>query len=294
MEVCWDPGRMRRPQACGGWPKGQENVRPMLYFAVSQYRRGGETIVEVFRQAWNRSSRKELLLLYPLFLAIIDVLAFLVVYASDGQRLRWGDFLRASFQRAQFVHDNLVTGFSARPALLIAVAAGLGVCLLSAMVRAPYFRAIAGVGYPLAPRGWGEAWQLTLFYFFSNLVLWVFPLVSPAAGGIQILVLFVLLVVSIVIAFTDYIIVFEQVSLLTGLRRSFQLVARAWPAVVVIVVIYSLIGAGLHWLYGLYYNGNSAVFFLLPVSQVLIEAFLVLFVDLLLIFLYERVRLQAR
>ena len=67
----------------------------------------------------------------------------------------------------------------------VAVFVGLAVCVFTAMLRAPLFRAIAGPGYPLTPRSWEEAGRLSLFYVFYNLVLLVLPLAAPAGTAVD-------------------------------------------------------------------------------------------------------------
>jgi hypothetical protein len=233
------------------------------------------------------------LIVYPLALAVINTIAFLAVYAANGESLRWSTFVAANFDRWQYVRDHFFTGFSFSPALAVAVFVGLAVCALAAMIRAPYFRAIAGLGYPLAPRSWEEAARLSLFYLFANLVVWTLPLVVPASTALEQLVAGAVLVVAILIVFADYAIVFEQLSFFPALRRSVQLLGRRWATVVIIFVVLQVAYFGLHSLYDLYYQKARGVFILLPLSQILVEAFIILFVDLVLIFLYEQIRRQS-
>jgi hypothetical protein len=253
---------------------------------------GRYTAIEVFRQAWGRFAHKEALLFYPLFLAVLEVLAFFALYLAEGGRASWSEFLNANYDRMLFVHDHFISGISSRPAFFFAVLAGLILCLLYAVVRAPYFRAIAGPGYPLAPRSWGETGHLALFYLASNLVLGVLPLATPGNYLLGLLIQAVVLVISVLIVFADYVIVYERLSFVSGLRRSYGLVAQNALPVVIVIVVYWLIAIGLHQLYGLFYNGSNGVFFLLPLSQILVQAFLVLFFDLVLILLYQRALLR--
>jgi hypothetical protein len=257
---------------------------------LNRVHRGGATIAEVIRRAWSRLGRKQWLIFYPLALAVINTLAFLAVYSADGETLRWSVFFAANFDRPQYVRDHFLTGFSFTPTLAVAIFAGFAVCVFAAMIRAPYFRAIAGPGYPLAPRNWGEAGNLFLFYLFFYIVLWVVPLPAPTEGFIGPLVAVIVLVVSVLIVFADYVIVFEDLGFLPALRRSIQLLRYRWAAVLLIIVILQLAYDGLYRLYGLYYRGAGNVFILLPVSQVLVESFIVLLADLVLIFLYEDIR----
>ncbi|MFH0917164.1 MAG: hypothetical protein V1912_12065 [bacterium] len=237
--------------------------------------------------------RKQWLIFYPLALAVINTMAFLAVYAASSETLRWSDFFAANFERWQYVRDYFFTGLSFTPALGVAVFAGFAVSAFAAMIRAPYFRAIAGLGYPLAPRNPVEAGGLFLFYLFANLVVWVMPMAIPASTVLEQLVAVVALVVAVLIVFADYAIVFEGRTFLPALRRSVQLLSRRWVTVVVIFVVLQLVYLGLHRLYDLYYQKATGVFILLPLSQILVEALIVLFVDLVLIFLYEQIRRQG-
>jgi hypothetical protein len=251
------------------------------------------TIAEVLRHAWSRLIRKQWLIFYPLALAVIDTLAFFAIYASNGEVLSWTAFFKANASRWEYVQDHFLSGFSFTPSLGIAVFAGLSVCVFSAMIRAPYFHAIAGLGYPLAPRNRDEAARLSLFYVLANLVVWVLPLAVPTGNLLAQVVAVAVLVVAILIAFVDYVIVFEELSLIPAVRRSIQLFSRRWITVVVIFVLIQLLYLGIYSLYDLYYQKASRLFILLPVSQILVEAFVVLCIDLVLIFLYEQIRRES-
>ena len=76
----------------------------------------------------------------------------------------------------------------------------------------------------------------------------------------------------------------------TGLRRSLHLLVRRWVPVVVIFIVLQLVYFGLHELYSLYYDNADGVLIVLPLVQIVVDAFMVLLVDLLLIFLYEQAR----
>lgn len=266
----------------------------MLYFGPVRPpdtdTRGGASIGEVIRRAWGRLVRKQWLILYPLTLAIINTLAFLAVYAADGGAIRWSAFFRTDFVRSEYVHDNFFSPFSFTPTLAIAVFAGFAVCLFAAMIRAPFFRAVAGAHYPLAPRRWEEAGNLLLFYLFFYLVTWVVPLTAPVEGIVGQVVPMLALAVAILVVFTDYVIVYESMAVLPALRRSVRLLSRRWLAVLLLVVVIQLIYWGIYALYDLYYEGTGEVFILLPVSRILVDSVIVLLTDLLLIFLYEDIR----
>ncbi len=221
---------------------------------------------------------------------MIDTLAFLAVYAASGESIRWSAFFTANFERWQYIRDHFVDGLSLGPALVVAVFAGLAVCVFSAMIRAPFFRAVAGVSYPLAPRGWKEAGMLSLFYLLWNLVVWVLPMATPIDNYLGQLVPAVTWVVGILVVFADYVIVYEERSLPSAIRQSLRLLRHSWPTVLVIFMVIQLVYFGIYSLYDLYYSSASNVFVLFPISQMLVEAFVALIADLLLIYLYEDAR----
>jgi hypothetical protein len=247
----------------------------------------------VLRQVWKRLARKQWLIFYPLALAIIYILAFLAVYSAAGGDLHWSKFFAADFERWQFVRDQFFSGFSFTPALGVAVFAGLAVCVFTAMLKAPLFRAIAGSGYPLAPRSWEEMGRLSLFYVFFNLVVLVLPLAAPSSTAVEQVVQVAALVIGLLLVYADYVIVFEGLAFLPAMRRSVKLLSRRWAPVLLIFVILRFVVLGLNSLYGLYYDKAEGVFLLVPLSQILVFAFISLLVDLVLIFLYEQVRNSA-
>ena len=81
------------------------------------------------------------------------------------------------------------------------------------MIRAPYFRAIAGPGYPLAPRNSGRR-PATSSTSSASLVVWVLPF-AGVLGGTSNSCRLVVLVIAIIIVFADYVIVFEDVGFVT-------------------------------------------------------------------------------
>lgn len=265
----------------------------MLYFGVHCIptpRVGGITILEVLRQTWGRLIRKQWLVFYPLALGAVNVLAFLAVYAVTGNTLRWSPFFIANHQRWQFVQDRLIDPFTLTFDLAVAALVGVCICVLAAMIRAPFFRAVAGPGYPLAPRVWREAGWLTLFYLFSNLVIWALPFVGSGNRVAGQIVGFVVLVVAILIIFADYIIVFEGATFPAALRRSVRLFAQRWVAVVVVFILLQLVYLGLSEAYRSYYESATSVSIVLPIIQIVVDAFIMLLVDLILIFLYQKAR----
>jgi hypothetical protein len=244
----------------------------------------------VIRRAWGRLVRKQWLILYPLSVAVIDALAFFAVYSADGEHLSWTEFFAANFDRWQYLQDHFFSHFSVTSGLGLAILAGLIACLASALIRPPYFRAIAGAHYPLAPRRWGEVSNLFLFYLLYNIVGWVIFLPAPSQGlGVTVL-FWVVEIILILVIFADYVIVFEELDFIAAVRRSARLLRRRWLAVVLLVIIVQIIVLSASDLYARYYSGQRAVFLLLPVSQILLQAFITLIVDLLLIFLYEDLR----
>jgi hypothetical protein len=246
------------------------------------------------RQTWGRLVHKQWLILYPLALGLVNLLAFLAVYAAAGERISWSPFFKAGFDRWQFVYDRLLASFSLTSTLAVALAVGLGLCVLTAMIRAPFFRAIAGPGYPLAPRHGREAAWLTSVYVFTNMVLWVLPFAGAGHAVVGQLIAFVTLVVAILLAFADYVVVFEQAGFVKAVRRSVLLVGQQWAAVIVVCIVLQLVYFGLHELYRHFYDTADGVLIALPVIQIFLDAFVVLLFDLVLIFLYEHIRRGAR
>ncbi len=251
---------------------------------------GGATIAEVLRQAGKRLVHKQWLIFYPLALAVINTLAFLAVYGASGGDLRWSKFFAANHQRWQFMNDEFFSGFSFTPALGVAVFAGLAVCLFTAMLKAPLFRAIAGPGYPLAPRNWEEAGRLSLFYVFFYLVVLILPQAVPLGTAVEQIIQMAALVVALFLVYADYAIVLEGLSVIPALRRSVRLLSKRWPPVLLIFVILQLVVLTLNRLYGMYYENAEGVSLLVPLSEILVWSFIGLALDLLFIFLYEQVR----
>jgi hypothetical protein len=244
----------------------------------------------VLRQAWKRLAHKQWLFFYPLALAIINTLAFLAVYSAARGALSWSGFFTANFERLPFVRDHFFSGFAFTPALGIAIFIGLAVCVFAAMLRAPFFRAIVGPGYPLAPRSWEEAGRLSVFYVFFYLVVLVLPLAAPSGSVAEQAIAITGLAIALLLVYADYAIVFEGLTLIPALRRSVVLLSRRWRPVLLIFVVLQLVALGLNQLYRGYYDSAEGVFLLVPLSEVLVWSLLTLIVDVVLIFLYENVR----
>lgn len=247
----------------------------------------------MIRRAWSRLIRKQWLILYPVGLAVINTLAFLAVYAASDGPLGWSAFFSANFERETYLHDHFFSGVELTSALGIAVFAGIAVCLFTALLRAPLFHAIAGTGYPLSPRTWGEASRLFSFYLLYYLVLWIAPLSLPAGSVWQQIAIPLVVVVAILLAFADYAVVFEELGAVMAVRRSVRLLRHAWGPVLGIIAAFWFVQLGLNTLYSHYYDEQASSFIVLPVVQVLLNSFVSLVVDLLLIFLYENTRRES-
>ncbi|MCL4368240.1 MAG: hypothetical protein M1337_03610, partial [Actinobacteria bacterium] len=189
---------------------------------------------------------------------------------------------------------RIVVGPEAVPepeqALIIALVAGFGVCLATAIVRAPFFRAITGPGYPLAPRGWVDVWRLTVFYFGFYGLLTLLPFVFEWRGvGSLALWYWVAFVVQVPLVFADYVIVLEGVGPVQAVRRSVELVRRSLSTVIGLFLAAWLLWQIFALVYGSYYDGIGAIFVLFPVSQLLVEALITTAFDVFAIFVYGRV-----
>jgi hypothetical protein len=254
---------------------------------------GGIAIADVLRRTWSCLIRRQWLFLYPLALSIANTLAFFAIYAAEGDQIAWSAFFRASNGRARYLQDHFIADFSFSSRLWIPTVAGVGICLVWALIQAPFFRAIVGNRYPLAPRRWLEIPRLFLFYLVLNLVIYVAPLVAPLDGMLAPIIYVLSLVVSLLIIFSDYVIVFEDVGPLRGVRRSLRLVSLRVLPVMFVVVVLSLLYGLVAWLFGSYYDKATDVFVLLPVSELLVDALVSLFAEILLVFLYEDLRRQS-
>jgi hypothetical protein len=170
------------------------------------------------------------------------------------------------------------------------ILAGVAFCGLFALIQAAFFRAIAGPRYPLVPRKWRDAFRLFVFYLLLYAVTWVAPLAGPSGGITTVLVFTILQVVALSLIFADYVIVYESVGVRAGIRRSLRLVRLRLGTVIGIYVILFIVLVGITKLYSLYFGEGTRVFPLLPVSRMLVESFVLLFANLVLIFLYEELR----
>jgi hypothetical protein len=246
------------------------------------------------RQVWRRLAHKQWLIFYSLALAVINTLAFLAVYGAAGSELDWRQFFAANFDRGPFLHDHFVSGLSFTPALGVAVFAGLAVCVFSAMLRAPLFRAIVGRGYPLTPRSWDETGRLALFYVFFYLVLVILPVAVSTGTSLDQVVGWAAIIVNLLIVYADYVIVFEGLAFLPAVRRAVRLLSHLWPPVLAIFAIWLVVTLGLNELYGRYYAGAEGVSLVIPLSEILVRSFISLLFDVAFVSLYEQVRNSGR
>lgn len=251
--------------------------------------RGGGAIGEVLRSAWTRLVRRQFLFVYPLVIGVIDGIAFFAVYAALGGRLTWTEFARADFAAGAYLHAHLAD--LARPGLplLVALVAGIGVCALSAAVRAPFYRAIAGSSsYPLAPRSWPEMGRLFSFYLVLYPVTRLLPdaftaeTAAAAVGGIA------LLLVAALVIFVDYAIVLEDVPVTIAVRRNLRVLRRGWAPTIAFFLAFVFLYNLVWGFYQSHFDGAFRALF--PVSWFLVNALFALIGDVVFIFLYDHLR----
>ena len=160
---------------------------------------GGIAIAELLRRAGSCLIRKQWLFLYPLSLSIVSYLAFFAIYSAEGERFSWSAFFTTHFNRGQYIHDHFITDFSFTTDLWVPIAAALGYCLISALIQAPFFRAIVGSRYPLAPHTWREAMRLFILYAVVHFLSWLVPLLGLSGGPIFLIAYALVLVIFVVI-----------------------------------------------------------------------------------------------
>jgi hypothetical protein len=244
----------------------------------------------VVRAAWSRLVRKQLLFVYPFVLGLLEALAFLAVYSAAGGHLGWSAFASANATPWSWLQDSHAKILSSPLTIAVALLAGVAVCILAAAIRAPFFYAIAGTGYPLSPRSPAELGRLSLFYLIFNGLLYVVPFSFPPDSiGFQI-ALFVVLAAGALLVFADYAVVFEELMPLQAMARSVGLVRKSWPITLGIFVIAQLVWTGLAMVYSRYYQDGNQIFVLLPISEILLSALLTTVFDILFISLYAALR----
>jgi hypothetical protein len=254
---------------------------------------GGGTIAEALRRAWSHLIRKQWLILYPFALSIASTVAFFAVYAAGDGPLTVTAFFKADFDRWTYVRDHFITGFSWSLALLAPILAGLAFCVLCALIQAAFFRAIAGSRYPLLPRKLVDAARLFGFYLLLYLVVFVAPLPGPESGMTALLIFTLLWALTLLVAYADYIIVYESLGVFAAMRRSLKLVGLRVGAVVAVFIVLRLVSIGINALYALYFGGAGQVFPLLPLSRMIVESFVLLLANLVLVFFYEELRRRS-
>jgi hypothetical protein len=116
---------------------------------------------------------------------------------------------------------------------------------------------------------------------------------GPLEGFSATLIFTVVQVFAIVVVFSDFAIVFEDIGAVAGLRRSVRLVGLRLGPVLLIYVVLFLALTGVRALYTLYFDGAARVFVLLPISHMLVESLILLLGTLALIFLYEDLRRRS-
>ena len=257
---------------------------------MSRIQKEVEAIVDVVKSAWRRLTHKQLLAAYPFALGIINVLAFLAVYSAAQSELSLDHFARANFERWPFIQEHLADFFSSGTMLLVGLVAAVCVCFLAAAIRAPFFRAVVGYGYPLAPRSFLEFIRLAFYYAITYSLFYVVPYCLPADSAIFTVVAIALLPVSLLLMFGDYALVFEGIGPWAAIKRSISLFRKAWVPAVSIYALGLLVWSIVTALYGRYYEGGAQIFALLPISQLLVEALITTLLDVLLISTYERYR----
>ena len=81
--------------------------------------------------------------------------------------------------------------------------------------------------------------------------------------------------------------------MLPAVRRSAQLLRSGWAPVLGVFVVLIVVLTGLRQLYHHFYDGQDTVFVVLPIAQILLDSIVLLFANLVLIFLYEDLRRRS-
>lgn len=251
---------------------------------------GGEAILEVLRNAWHRLTHKQLLIAYPLAVGIVNVLAFTAIYSLVSPELNIDRFVRANFERWTFVQEHLQELLVPGLPLIVTLLTGVGVCVLSACIRAPFFRAVVSAGYPLAPRSLSELGRLSVYYGITYLLFYVGPHALKAGSTAFHYVSLAAIPVSLLFVFGDYAVVFEGMGPLAAIRKSVALLRTAWLPALAFYALALLLWSLSTSLYGRYYESSASIFILLPLSQLLVESLITALVDVLLISTYGRFR----
>lgn len=261
----------------------------MLYSPPTNHDgRGGRAISEVLRNAWARLVHKQFLFVYPLVIGAVDAAAFFAVYLALGGPLSWSEFARADFAAGTYLHEHLEQFAHPGTPLLVALAAGVCVCFVTAAVRAPFYHAIAGPSYPTAPRSWRELNRLFVFYLILYPVVRIVPDFFEAGALIAVIAGVALLAVSVLAIYIDYAIVLEDLPIVTATSRSLRLVRRGWAPTIFAFLAFALLYNLVWGFYQGHFDGNFRLLF--PVSWFLVNALFALVGDVLFIFLYDHLR----
>jgi hypothetical protein len=251
--------------------------------------KGEVGIGEILRNAWWRLVRKQLLFLYPLALGLFGYLAFFAVYSALDGRMSWDRFARAAESRRDFLTDHLDTLTSPSIGLAVALTAGLLIVLLNAAIRIPYYRAVLGFGYPLAPRSVREVLRLSSLYLVIFAVFYVVPLFLPLEEGtlFTTVAVLIILLLQFLVILADYAAVFEELGPVEALLRSVRLLRRGWALTLGVFLLGYLLLDGIHLLYEGYFEGAQRVFPLFPFSKIFLEALVIVVLDVFLLHIYR-------
>lgn len=226
--------------------------------------------------------------MYPLVIAAVDAAAFFAVYIALGGPLNWTEFARADFAAGTYLHTHVSQLTRPGLPLLVAVVAGVCVCFVTAAVRAPFYRAIAGSSYPTAPRSWRELSRLFVFYLILYPIVRIVPDFFAAGAFIAVVGGVALLVVSVLVIYVDYAIVLEDLPVITAVSRNLRLLRHGWAPTIFFFLAFAL-AYNLVWsFYQGHFEGNFRLLF--PISWFLVDALFALVGDIVFIFLYDHLR----
>ena len=271
-------------------PSSEPSRNRGCYTLCLQHLREVREITDILKNTWRRLTGKQFLALYPFILGLINVLAFLAVYSSIEPELSLDRFVRANFERWTFIQTHVEELLAPGLPLAITLVAGVGACLLAAAVRAPFFRAITGSGYPLAPRSFRELVRLAAYYAVVYILFFVIPYSLPADSAAFQAIGIAVIPASLLFVFGDYAVVFEDLGPWAAVKRSVSLLRQAWLPAIIFFLVAMVLWSLLAELYGRYYADGSQIFVLLPLAQLLIEALLTTLLDVLMIMTYQRYR----
>jgi hypothetical protein len=230
------------------------------------------------------------LFIYPLIVGLVNMVAFFAVYSAMGGRLDFSAFAETNFARWSYLQEHADDLIDSADRIIIVLFAAAAVCLITAAIRAPYFRAITSSSYPRSPQSFGELVRLTGYYAFTGVIFYLVPFSLNVESIVAQVVSFILLFVAIALIFGDYIVVFERVGPVAAARESARLARRGWMVVIPIYLGALLLWSGTFWIFDRYYKGADGVFPLFVVSQLLVEALIALILDVVLIYTYDHLR----